>query len=318
MDKSWIGLDDRASTIYMSGVQNFLDFSCSGKEEGSKIYYPCSKCHNRLTKKRHEIVIHYLKDGFLKTYKNWRFHGEPFESLQVNSGVDFDHGNDMVDMLREGMGYPVDEALNSNESGDPNDDTNKFFRLMEEVEVELYPGCKFFSKLSFIVFLLQEKVINGWTDKSVDTLLNIFSLVLPEGSRIPTSYYEAKKITKDLGFTSQKIDVCPNNYMLFRGEDSLRKTCKICGESRYKDPIKKISAKHMRYLPLKPRLQKLFMSSKTASLMRWHGEERKDDGVIRHPSDSLGWKDFDKKYSEFASDIRNVESGWHLMGLTHI
>ncbi|GAA0163708.1 hypothetical protein LIER_39647 [Lithospermum erythrorhizon] len=78
----------------------------------------------------------------------------------MNSGVDFDHGNDMMDMLREGRSYPVDETLNSNESGGPNDDTKKFFRLMEEVEVELYPGCKKISKLSVIVRLLQEKSLH--------------------------------------------------------------------------------------------------------------------------------------------------------------
>ncbi|GAA0165587.1 hypothetical protein LIER_20953 [Lithospermum erythrorhizon] len=33
-----------------------------------------------------------------------------------------------------------------------------------------------------------------------------------------------KKITEELKFTSQKIDACPNNCMLFRGEDSIPKT----------------------------------------------------------------------------------------------
>ncbi|GAA0158293.1 hypothetical protein LIER_15365 [Lithospermum erythrorhizon] len=45
------------------------------------------------------------------------------------------------------------------------------------------------------------------------------------------------------------------------------------------------------------------------SLMRWHGEECKDDVVIRHPTDSSGWKDFDNKHLEFASDVRNVRIG---------
>ncbi|GAA0167334.1 hypothetical protein LIER_22290 [Lithospermum erythrorhizon] len=48
---------------------------------------------------------------------------------------------------------------------------------------------------------------------------------------------------------------------------------------------------------------------KTTSLMRWHGEERKDDGVIRHPADSSGWKDFDNKHPKFASDVCNVRIG---------
>ncbi|KAG8369264.1 hypothetical protein BUALT_Bualt15G0133400 [Buddleja alternifolia] len=38
----------------------------------------------------------------------------------------------------------------------------------------------------------------------------------------------------------------------------------------------------MRYFPLKPRLQKLFKCSKTSSLMRWHVEERVNDGKFRY------------------------------------
>ncbi|KAL0427294.1 UNVERIFIED_CONTAM: hypothetical protein Slati_2904200 [Sesamum latifolium] len=85
--------------------------------------------------------------------------------------------------------------------------------------------------------------------------------------------------------------------MVFRGKDSGLDKCEICNASRYKDTEKKTIAKRMRYFPLKPRLQKLFMSSKTATLMRWHAEER------------LAWKDFDLKNPSFASDPRNIRMG---------
>ena len=48
------------------------------------------------------------------------------------------------------------------------------------------------------------------------------------------------------------------------------------------------------------------MSSKTAPLMRWHAEERKQDDELRHPADAHAWKDFDNKYSNFACDLQNV------------
>ncbi|GAA0165588.1 hypothetical protein LIER_20954 [Lithospermum erythrorhizon] len=99
MAKIWIDLDDRASIVYMSGVNAFLDFVFAEKVEGSKIYYPCSKCHNRFTKTRHEVRIHCLRDGFLKIYKNWRFHGEPFESLSESNVTDLELGNDMGDII---------------------------------------------------------------------------------------------------------------------------------------------------------------------------------------------------------------------------
>ena len=48
------------------------------------------------------------------------------------------------------------------------------------------------------------------------------------------------------------------------------------------------------------------MSSKTAESMRWHHNQRTDDGLLRHPTDSLAWKSFDSKFPSFASDPQNV------------
>ena len=50
----------------------------------------------------------------------------------------------------------------------------------------------------------------------------------------------------------------------------------------------------------------MFVSSKFASLTRWHDEHRVKDGLLRHPADSPLWKDIDQKYPEFAMDSRNI------------
>ncbi|CAN6546998.1 unnamed protein product [Malus baccata var. baccata] len=65
----------------------------------------------------------------------------------------------------------------------------------------------------------------------------------------------------------------------------------------------------MRYLPLKPRLQRLYMSTHTAIDMRWHEEKRVDDDVMWHPADGKAWKKFDPKFLKFAADSRNVRLG---------
>ncbi|XP_040364493.1 uncharacterized protein LOC121050025 [Rosa chinensis] len=163
------------------------------------------------------------------------------------------------------------------------------------------------------------KVLNGWTDKSFKDLLDICNESMPEGVNLPNSYYQAQKLTEDLGFTYNTVDACPNSCMLFRNEDINLDQCLICKASRWKEdgcslvsdlgPGKRKAAKQARYFPLKPRLQRLFMSSKIATLMRWHAEKRTDDGVFRHPADSLAWKDFDKKHPSFSGDIRNVRLG---------
>ncbi|XP_027186063.1 uncharacterized protein [Cicer arietinum] len=69
---------------------------------------------------------------------------------------------------------------------------------------------------------------------------------------------------------------------------------------------KNLPAKILRWFPLKPRLQRLFMSSKVVESMRWHHEGRLNDGLLRHPADSLAWKEFDARYPIFSSDPRNV------------
>nr|XP_027101673.1 uncharacterized protein LOC113722592 [Coffea arabica] len=56
-------------------------------------------------------------------------------------------------------------------------------------------------------------------------------------------------------------------------------------------------------------LQRLFMSSKIASQMRWHEEKRTKDGCMRHPADSPAWQTFDHLHPEFAKDCRNVRLG---------
>ncbi|KAI5350929.1 hypothetical protein L3X38_003820 [Prunus dulcis] len=71
----------------------------------------------------------------------------------------------------------------------------------------------------------------------------------------------------------------------------------------------KIPQKVMRYLPLKPRLQQLYMSTHTATDMRWHKEQRVDDDVMRHLADGEAWKEFDRTFPKFAADPRNVRLG---------
>ncbi|KAL6569968.1 hypothetical protein OROMI_014482 [Orobanche minor] len=82
-----------------------------------------------------------------------------------------------------------------------------------------------------------------------------------------------------------------------------------CGTSRWKANSgtgKKIPHKILRYFPVKPRLQRLFMSSKTSKKMVWHKQKRIDDDYMRHPVDSTAWNDFDSEFPQFSNDPRNV------------
>ncbi|XP_027922753.1 uncharacterized protein LOC114180648 [Vigna unguiculata] len=53
----------------------------------------------------------------------------------------------------------------------------------------------------------------------------------------------------------------------------------------------------------------MVMSSKIAEHMQWHASRSTHEGILRHPSDSEAWKNFDLMNPQFASDPRNVRLG---------
>ncbi|XP_021775990.1 uncharacterized protein LOC110739815 [Chenopodium quinoa] len=127
-----------------------------------------------------------------------------------------------------------------------------------------------------------------------------------------------KNIIKKLGLDYKKIDVCPNDCVLFWKDKIGSDKCPTCDALRWKTSDdgtiielangKKVPVKVLRHFPLIPRLKRLFMSSKTSHLMRWHAEREKD-GKMRHPADSCAWKEFDERYYDFSKDPRNVRLG---------
>lgn len=58
--------------------------------------------------------------------------------------------------------------------------------------------------------------------------------------------------------------------------------------------------KFLRYFPLKPRFQRLFMSFKTAKHIRRRTDENNVDSLMRHLRDFKAWKNFDMTYLNFA------------------
>ena len=103
--------------------------------------------------------------------------------------------------------------------------------------------------------------------------------------------------------------------MLYWKDDENVDFCKFCSQPRYKinrrqcRNQKRRPCKQMFYLPLIPRLQRLYASQATAEQMTWHANHETEEGVICHPSDAEAWKHFDRTYPEFASDPRNIRLG---------
>ncbi|XP_039134244.1 uncharacterized protein LOC120271636 [Dioscorea cayenensis subsp. rotundata] len=312
----------RASGEYISGVDGFLDMAFQRTAQGQEILCPCKKCLNRNWYYRATVREHLIVYGFLEGYTEWVFHGEGlsmyFEGLPSHSNEGLDTLDVMDDMLQD---MYRDIAVGENNlpriSEGPNTEAKKFYKLMEEGRQELYPGCKSFSRLSFIVRLYLFKCLHGLSNVAFGDLLDLLKEAFPDAT-IPGSFNEAKKTVRDLVLDYKKIHACPNDCMLFWDEHEEANNCHVCGASRWKledkfanDNAKSstIPAKVLRYFPLTPRLQRLFMCEETATAMRWHAIDRPNDGNLRHPADAKAWKDFDNLHPEFAQDPRNVRLG---------
>ncbi|XP_020271957.1 uncharacterized protein LOC109847122 [Asparagus officinalis] len=161
-------------------------------------------------------------------------------------------------------------------------------------------------------------------DKYFNMLLLLLRKVIPNGKdSIPENYDNAKKIVYVIGLDYNKIDACPNDCILYYKDNKDLQECPICGVSRWvqrknysthgtiRSMLKqnKIPAKVLHHFPLIPRLKRLYMNKDTAKQMRWHMEERTDDGKIRHPADAEAWKHMDRTFPWFANECRNVRLG---------
>jgi len=132
----------------------------------------------------------------------------------------------------------------------------------------------------------------------------------PEENTLPNRNYEAKKILCPMGMKYKKIHACPNDCILYRKDFELLKSFPRCGLSRHKlkqkdDDIIEEIEKHgppmkvMWYLPIIPKMKRLFANPNDAKNLRWHVNERKCDDMYRHPGDSIQWKIFDEEFPEF-------------------
>ncbi|KAL3370740.1 hypothetical protein AABB24_007665, partial [Solanum stoloniferum] len=320
MDRGWIR-EPKFSKRYVEGVQSFMQLVRSHFDRNSKVRCPCQDCLNVFFQTQEIVYDHLLIKGIMGSYMQWIYHGEQSQMRYDNEDENEEHDNDdeIQTMLEEVSGrsfanFSDETKTDNNVCGNMSEMEAKFFdKLLEEAERELYPGCKKFSKLLFLVKLLHLKVYNQWSNKSFDMLLELLKDAFPIGETLPKSYYDAKNMLQGLGLGYISIHACKNDCMLYWAEHKDRQECPHCATSRWKidnGKDKKIPHKVLRYFPLKPRLQRLFMSSKTSVDMRWHKEKHLDEAnVLRHPADSEAWKEFDKNHQWFAQEPRNIRLG---------
>ena len=145
-------------------------------------------------------------------------------------------------------------------------------------------GCTSYIELSIALRMMSIKSDYNTSQGYSDEIMKLLQETNPEENLVPPNLYEMKKLVSKLGLGHKKIDCCLNGCMLYYKDDMGERHCKFCGAPRYKEPrqgrqgrqgrdrYKEVPLKRMYYLPLIPRLQRLYASMKSAENMRWHHE----------------------------------------------
>ncbi|XP_039802943.1 uncharacterized protein LOC120639098, partial [Panicum virgatum] len=337
---------DRRSKEFIDGLHYFLSVAEANKQNGF-MCCPCVHCNNNKDYSSSRILhSHIFANGFMKKYVCWTKHGEQGVTMEDNEEEDFDDhfpGNAGIGAFDDDI--PMEEPEVDVAENDPSDDLGqalhnvqadceseterlKFQKLLEDHHKLLYPDCQNgFKKLGTTLELLQWKATNGVSDKGFGELLKLVKKMLPKDNELPATTYEAKQLVCPLGLEVQKIHACPNDCILYRGEYENLDACPVCSALRYKirkddpgdvegePPRKRVPAKVMWYLPIIPRLKRLFRNKDNAKLMRWHKEERKKDSMLRHPADGSQWRKIDRTYPKFDLDARNIRFGLSTDGM---
>nr|AAM74359.1 Putative transposable element [Oryza sativa Japonica Group] len=196
------------------------------------------------------------------------------------------------------------------------EDEDEHDMLVSNSETLLYTGCKTkHTKLSATLDLMKLKTSSGWTDKSFTDLLGILKAMLPAENTLSETTYEAKQVLCPLALEVRRIHACPNDCILYHKQCANLDACPICKASRYKrkksaDKGKKSKrsgpAKVVWYLPIIDRFKRIFANPNEAKLVCWHATERRNDSMLRHPVDSIEWRNIDRKHKDFAADPRNM------------
>ncbi|XP_031131839.1 uncharacterized protein LOC116033221 [Ipomoea triloba] len=208
----------------------------------------------------------------------------------------------------------IDEMMRDMQ-GDFSEMPHEFKCLFDNAEKPLFSRCTKYTKLTGVLKLYNLKAKNGWSDKSFTGLLELLKDMLPSDNELPNSTYEAKKLCP-LGMDIERIHACPNDCILYWKEYKDLLVCPKCGSTRYKrknvgvrDDKKGPPAKVLWYLPVIPRFKRMFANPKEAKNLQWHAIGRKDDGKLRHPTDSPQWRNIDRRWPEFGTENRNLRLG---------
>ncbi len=128
--------------------------------------------------------------------------------------------------------------------------------------------------------------------------------LLPPNNLLPDSYESALKLIESLLIQPITFHVCPNDCVIFRGAYSSLTECPVCHSPRFKDSI---PLRWFIYLPLGPRLERMFGTPNLAKIVQCHATSNGPAMYDIHQSPA--WKAAYSIEGIFGGDDRGVALG---------
>jgi ferredoxin-like protein FixX len=116
--------------------------------------------------------------------------------------------------------------------------------------------------LAFITQMMAIKSKYFFSNNCYNDLMKLINDILLKSHKMPKDIYQSKKMMSALCLKYEKVDVCPDNCMLFWKEHANEKKCLECGQSRFIEVVTQdsekvtteVTQKQLRYFPITPRL----------------------------------------------------------------
>lgn len=147
----------------------------------------------------------------------------------------------------------------------------------------------------------------GTSKEAMSGMLRMQQSILPEGNLLPRSYPLARRLLEPLLVKTEVFHACPNDCILFRNEYAEDTVCPKCKANRYinaRQPIRKFI-----YLPIGPRLIRMFGSKNIARLLQDHFASSSTEFMydIHH---SPTWAEAYSCHGIFSGDLRGISFGF--------
>jgi hypothetical protein len=222
----------KAIDEWQKGLVEFMKNSFEGTSRGGTAPYQCPKCCCMAYRTWSEVQIHFLARGFDANFIQAEGNGNDSDEVNHCNEDAICNGGSVKDLVSSLIRGAIHGHITSANNERRNERAKAFIKLLNEVEKELHLGCKEATKISFIGRLFQIKCMFGLSNSALEAILQLFSLVLPEGHCIPETLDKVRKVVHNLGLDYLMIDTCFNECVLFQKSYANLSKCPMCGEPR--------------------------------------------------------------------------------------